>query len=77
MSPHYWSDAVLYRKSGLVLQRGINSESNVHKRVNTRNVEVAFLMALCICNCYLKVFKGEYLQNYTKKSYGPCALHVD
>ena len=35
--------------------------SNVHKRVNTRNVELAFLMALSIStrNCYLKVFKGE------------------
>ena len=23
-----------------------------------------------MCNCYLQVFKGEKLQNYTNKSYG-------
>ena len=43
-------------------KRGIKSESKVHKC----NVELAFLIALCICNCYLKVFKREELQNYTK-----------
>ena len=50
--------------------------SKVHKRVNTWNVELAFLTVLSICNCYLKEFKGEWLQNYTNKSYGSCALHV-
>ena len=64
-------------KSGFGTAKGYKLRvSKVYKGVNTSYVELAFLMALSICNCYLKVFKGNNFKTIQNKSYGSCALHV-